>query len=66
MSGALPSYDVLICGAGLAGTACALTLAEQGLRVGVVEKFQNEDGYKVLCSHYFQPASLPLFHRLGL
>src|SRR5688572_15285085 len=31
-------FDVIICGAGPAGTTCALTLADSGLRVAVLEK----------------------------
>ena len=31
-------YDVLIVGAGPAGAACALGLAESGLRVGLLDK----------------------------
>jgi len=31
-------YDILIVGAGTAGMACAITAAERGLKVGVVEK----------------------------
>lgn len=36
----LPDYDVLIVGAGPAGTACALALADSGLRVGLLDKAQ--------------------------
>jgi electron transfer flavoprotein-quinone oxidoreductase len=32
------SYDVIVVGAGLAGSACALTLARHGVRVGVCER----------------------------
>ncbi|RSK35498.1 geranylgeranyl reductase family protein [Hymenobacter metallilatus] len=35
---ATPEYDVLIVGAGPAGTACALGLAGSGLRVGLLDK----------------------------
>lgn len=31
------SYDVLVVGAGIVGAACAFRLAEQGLRVGLIE-----------------------------
>jgi len=31
-------FDVIICGAGPAGCTCALTLADSGLRVAVLEK----------------------------
>ncbi|MET4106552.1 NAD(P)/FAD-dependent oxidoreductase [Hymenobacter sp. UYP22] len=36
----LPEYDVLIIGAGPAGTACALALGGSGLRVGLLDKAQ--------------------------
>ncbi|SNR41322.1 geranylgeranyl reductase family protein [Hymenobacter mucosus] len=36
----LPEYDVLIVGAGPAGTACALALAGSGLRVALVDQAQ--------------------------
>ncbi|WP_298487502.1 FAD-dependent oxidoreductase [uncultured Maribacter sp.] len=32
------SYDILIVGAGTAGMSCAITAAERGLKVGVIEK----------------------------
>ncbi|MEL7269782.1 MAG: FAD-dependent oxidoreductase [Bacteroidota bacterium] len=32
------TYDILIVGAGTSGMACAITAAERGLRVGVIEK----------------------------
>jgi len=59
-------FDVLICGASVAGTACALVLAQQGLRVCVVDKSETQDGFKVMCSHQFQPTSIPLLKRVGL
>jgi menaquinone-9 beta-reductase len=38
MSNAGDDFDVIICGAGPAGTTCALALADSALRVAVVEK----------------------------
>lgn len=37
-------YDLLIVGAGTAGMACAITAAERGLKVGVVEKVDYVGG----------------------
>jgi geranylgeranyl reductase family protein len=37
---AIPFYDVLLVGAGPAGTACALALRHSGLRVGLLDKAQ--------------------------
>ncbi len=38
------AYDILIVGAGTAGMACAITAAERGLSVGVVEKVDYVGG----------------------
>lgn len=38
------SYDVLIVGAGTAGMSCAITAAQRGLKVGVVEKSDHVGG----------------------
>ncbi|MEM9685413.1 MAG: FAD-dependent oxidoreductase [Bacteroidota bacterium] len=38
------TYDILIIGAGTAGMACAVTAAERGLRVGVLEKSDRIGG----------------------
>ena len=38
------TYDILIVGAGTAGMACAITAAERGLKVGVVEKVDYVGG----------------------
>ena len=37
-------YDILIVGAGTSGMACAITAAERGLKVGVVEKVDYVGG----------------------
>lgn len=37
-------YDILIVGAGTAGMSCAITAAERGLKVGVVEKSDHVGG----------------------
>lgn len=39
-----PMYDILIVGAGTAGMACAITAAQQGARVGVIEKADHIGG----------------------
>ncbi|WP_298503816.1 FAD-dependent oxidoreductase [uncultured Maribacter sp.] len=38
------NYDILIVGAGTAGMSCAITAAERGLKVGVVEKVDYVGG----------------------
>lgn len=45
----MPEYDVIILGAGAAGLMCALTAAQRGRRVLVVEK-TNKVGKKILMS----------------
>jgi len=37
-------YDILIIGAGTAGMACAITAAQQGVKVGVIEKADHIGG----------------------
>ncbi|WP_350291560.1 FAD-dependent oxidoreductase [uncultured Croceitalea sp.] len=38
------SYDILIVGAGTAGMSCAITAAQRGLKVGVIEKSDHVGG----------------------
>ncbi len=38
------TYDILIVGAGTAGMSCAITAAERGLKVGVIEKSDHVGG----------------------
>lgn len=58
------SYDVIIVGAGPAGTSAAILLAQQGRRVLLLEKsrFPREK----LCGEFLSPATLRIFARLGV
>jgi len=58
------SYDVVIAGAGPAGSSTAIRLAESGLSVLLVEKkkFPREK----LCGEFISPECLPHFHELGI
>jgi 2-polyprenyl-6-methoxyphenol hydroxylase-like FAD-dependent oxidoreductase len=57
-------YDVVICGAGVAGLALAALLGKQGRRVLVVEKHRH---YPIVHKgELFQPRSLQIMHQSGL
>lgn len=58
--------DVVVVGASLAGCAAARLFALRGARVTLVEKRPDPDAYKVVCTHYLQPAVVPILERLGL
>jgi flavin-dependent dehydrogenase len=57
-------YDVIVVGAGPAGASVSILLAEQGLRVLLLEKsrFPREK----LCGEFLSPESLTIFDRLGV
>jgi flavin-dependent dehydrogenase len=59
-------YDVIICGAGVAGTTCALALNAGGLSVLLIERCKHISDYKKLCTHFIQPFSVPILYELGL
>ncbi len=58
------SYDIIIIGAGPAGTSAAILLAQSGLRVLLLEKsrFPREK----LCGEFITPECLNVFERLGV
>ncbi|HTI09018.1 MAG TPA: NAD(P)/FAD-dependent oxidoreductase [Puia sp.] len=58
--------DVVIIGAGIAGSTAALLFARQNIRVAVIEKKQRVSDYKKLCTHFIQPSALPVIKRLQL
>lgn len=55
------AYDAVIIGAGPAGLACALKLAETSRKVLVVEKHTLPR--EKVCGGFIGPENLPLFHR---
>ncbi len=57
-------YDVIVIGAGPAGTAAAISLVAEGRRVLLLEKsrFPREK----LCGEFLTPECLPLFDQLGV
>ncbi|MEV7192180.1 NAD(P)/FAD-dependent oxidoreductase [Streptomyces sp. NPDC093510] len=59
-------YDVVIGGAGLAGSAAAILLARRGVRVALLERRSNPEAYKVLCTHSLTANAYPVLDELGL
>ncbi|MFE2306163.1 NAD(P)/FAD-dependent oxidoreductase [Streptomyces sp. NPDC059411] len=59
-------YDVVISGAGLAGSAAAILLARRGARVALLERHSDPESYKVLCSHSITANAHPVLEELGL
>ncbi|MGW2271607.1 NAD(P)/FAD-dependent oxidoreductase [Streptomyces yangpuensis] len=59
-------YDVVISGAGLAGSAAAVLLARRGARVALLERRADLDAYKVLCTHSLTANAYPVLDELGL
>ncbi|QES46628.1 monooxygenase [Streptomyces venezuelae] len=59
-------YDVVISGAGLAGSAAAILLARRGVRVALLERRSDPAAYKVLCTHSLTANAYPVLDELGL
>ncbi|MFK4066345.1 NAD(P)/FAD-dependent oxidoreductase [Streptomyces sp. NPDC029674] len=59
-------YDVVISGAGLAGSAAAILLARRGARVALLERRSDPAAYKVLCTHSLTASAYPVLAELGL
>ncbi|QLE70292.1 NAD(P)/FAD-dependent oxidoreductase [Streptomyces rectiverticillatus] len=59
-------YDVVISGAGLAGSAAATLLARRGVRVALLERRSDPAAYKVLCTHSIHAGAYPVLDELGL
>ncbi|WP_406063599.1 NAD(P)/FAD-dependent oxidoreductase [Streptomyces sp. NBC_01077] len=63
---AVHDYDVVISGAGLAGSAAAILLARRGVRVALLERRSDPEAYKVLCTHSISANAYPVLEELGL
>ncbi|MGO4456875.1 NAD(P)/FAD-dependent oxidoreductase [Streptomyces sp. M-16] len=59
-------YDVVISGAGPAGSAAAILLARRGVRVALLERRSDPGAYKVLCTHSITANAYPVLDELGL
>ncbi|UQW99450.1 NAD(P)/FAD-dependent oxidoreductase [Streptomyces sp. RerS4] len=59
-------YDVVISGAGLAGSAAAILLARRGARVALLERRSDPAAYKVVCTHSIHAGAHPVLDELGL
>jgi menaquinone-9 beta-reductase len=66
MSGAREDHDVVIVGAGIAGSTAARLCAQKGLRVALVDRRSDVGDYKRMCTHFIQPSATPVIERLGL
>ncbi|MGF7124652.1 NAD(P)/FAD-dependent oxidoreductase [Rhodococcus sp. BE178] len=62
----MPEYDVVIAGAGLAGSAAAILLGRKGLKVALLETHTHENSYKRLCTHVIRSSAVPTLRRLGI
>ena len=60
------AFDVIVVGASVAGCAAAALYARQGLRVALIERRNNLDAFKVMCTHYVQACATPTMRRLGI
>ena len=59
-------YDVIIVGAGIAGSAAAIFYAKEGYSVLLLEKAHDSTHYKKICTHFIQPSAVPVIRRLGI
>lgn len=59
-------YDVAVVGASIAGCTAATLYARGGARVALIEKSPSPEHYKVMCTHFIQPSSIPTIDRVGI
>jgi flavin-dependent dehydrogenase len=60
------NYDVVVVGASVGGCTTAILFARHGLNVALVEKANDREQYKKICTHFLQPAALGTIRKLGL
>ena len=61
-----PHYDVAIVGASIAGCTAATFLARRGLSVALIEKTEDPNAFKKVCTHFIQSSATPTIERLGI
>jgi flavin-dependent dehydrogenase len=59
-------HDVVIAGAGLAGSAAAALYGRRGLDVVLLERDADPAGHKTVCTTFIQASATPVIQRLGL
>jgi len=59
-------FDAIIIGAGIAGSVCALELANKGWRIAVLEKRQSLLAYKKICTHILHPYAVNQLKKIGV
>ena len=59
-------FDVAVVGASVAGCTAARLFAQAGARVALIERHEDPDAYKVVCTHALIPSANPTIERLGL
>lgn len=59
-------FHTVIVGASVAGCCTALRLANQGLKVAIVEKQLSNDHHKKVCTHIIHPSGCKILADLGL
>jgi 2-polyprenyl-6-methoxyphenol hydroxylase-like FAD-dependent oxidoreductase len=58
--------DVVVVGAGIAGSTAAILFGRMGLDVVVLDAEPDINAHKRICAHYIQPSALPVLRRTGL
>jgi len=59
-------FDAIIIGASIAGSICALKLANKGWRIAVLEKRESLLAYKKICTHIIHPYAVNQLKTLGI
>lgn len=59
-------FDVVIVGASVGGCTAATLYARRGLNVALLERTDDEEHYKKLCTHFIQPGAVGILQKLGL
>lgn len=63
--GGYSEYDAIVVGGSVVGCTAATLLAQSGVRVALVEKHDDLDAYRKVCTHFLQPCGLEVVERMG-